>query len=113
MVAALQAIVDAFNIKLQGTSAIPTVFVARDTRKTGKVLCDHARDAALALKANVLDFGELTTPQAHHAVREFNLGGKDAPFTETGYIATYAAAFKELVGDCIKVSWVVGPTSML
>ena len=54
---------------------MPTVFVARDTRKGGKRLCDHARDAALALKANVLDFGELTTPQLHYSVRTFNLGG--------------------------------------
>jgi len=78
--------------------------VARDTRSTGKALCDHARDAALALKANVLDFGELTTPQLHYSVRTFNRGGgKSAPFTEAGYFKTYAAAFTALAGEHIKV----------
>ena len=41
---------DAENISLTGTALVPSVFVACDTRKTGQTLCNHARDAALALK---------------------------------------------------------------
>lgn len=100
-----KAIIDEEQLDLHGSSLVPTVFLARDTRSSGKRLCDHARDAALAMKANVLDFSEMTTPQLHYAVRTYNRdGGKDACYTQTGYFDTYATAFKSLVGDSIKVS---------
>ncbi len=75
---------------------VPSVFVARDTRKSGVLLSKLAREAAILLKANVIDFGLLTTPQLHHSVRMFNRKQKNWMF-ESGYFSKYAEAFETLI----------------
>ena len=55
------------NVKHNKGSGV--VFVARDTRKSGEKLVELAREAALLLRGNVVDYGVLTTPQLHQMVR--------------------------------------------
>ena len=97
----LQYICKEENISLniteeQQLNGIPSVFVGRDTRKSGVLLAKLAREAAILLKANVLDFGLLTTPQLHHSVRMFNRKQQKWMFEE-GYFSKYAEAFATLI----------------
>jgi len=99
----LQSIVDKENIDISTTAecikggpVFPTVFLARDTRASGLKLAEHAREAAILLKANVVDFGQLTTPQLHYSTRMFNRGAK-SHFMESGYFFVLANAYQDMV----------------
>lgn len=91
---AVQSITDEENVAHRKGEG--SIFVARDTRKSGKKLVDLAREAALLLRGNVVDYGILTTPQLHHMVRMWNKGLKDVA-TETGYFTRLANAYRRLI----------------
>eukprot|EP01029_Cantina_marsupialis_P028693 TRINITY_DN777886_c0_g1_i1.p1 TRINITY_DN777886_c0_g1~~TRINITY_DN777886_c0_g1_i1.p1 ORF type:complete len:558 (+),score=202.79 TRINITY_DN777886_c0_g1_i1:28-1701(+) len=102
----IQAIIEKEHIDI---NVRPTVFVARDTRKSSSHLCELVRDGALSMKANVMDFGEMTTPQLHHCVKYYNLSSeaKDSEEAEQfknwaceeGYFKKVESKFCELIGD--------------
>eukprot|EP00501_MAST-03F_sp_TOSAG23-6_P002503 GSMAST32.ASY1.ANO1.2640.1 assembled CDS len=94
----IQQIVDEEKIDLEKEASI---FIARDTRpstfsKFQKFIFFFVLKSALILRANVLDFGILTTPQLHSSVRMFNLGDK-IHFTESGYYKMVSDAFISLL----------------
>lgn len=66
VVEVLDAVVAAEKIDLDQTG---NVFIAKDTRPSSEHLAELAREGALVIGGNVLDFGLQTTPQLHHLVR--------------------------------------------
>ena len=87
------------NVKHNKGSGV--VFVARDTRKSGEKLVELAREAALLLRGNVVDYGVLTTPQLHQMVRFYNKGDKDAA-TESGYFKRLGDSFRRMIATTPK-----------
>ncbi|TYZ69303.1 hypothetical protein PybrP1_003931 [[Pythium] brassicae (nom. inval.)] len=72
------------------------VFIAKDTRVSSESLAELAREGALVVGGNVLDFGLQTTPQLHHFVRMFNRGDWAS---EVGYYNMLTDAFKQLTAS--------------
>ncbi|RLO13982.1 hypothetical protein DYB28_000744 [Aphanomyces astaci] len=66
VVEALDSIVRAEKIDLDQPG---NIFIAKDTRVSSEHLSELAREGALLVGGNVLDFGLQTTPQLHHYVR--------------------------------------------
>jgi phosphoacetylglucosamine mutase len=86
----LDAVIEAEGISLEKFGSI---FVGKDTRDSSEKLSALARDGALLLAGNVLDFGLQTTPQLHHIVRMFNFQKSDWA-SEEGYYAMLAEAYE-------------------
>jgi phosphoacetylglucosamine mutase len=78
--------------------ATATVFIARDTRPSSKKLCDLLREGALAVFADVVDLGLMSTPQLHHVTRMFNKDVKEWA-SETGYFSMLTEGYKAVLGD--------------
>ncbi|OQR97283.1 phosphoacetylglucosamine mutase [Thraustotheca clavata] len=74
------------------------IFIARDTRVSSEHLSELAREGALLLGGNVLDFGLQTTPQLHHFIRMWNHEqyNKGDWASEAGYYNMLVDAFKQL-----------------
>ncbi|CCI46691.1 unnamed protein product [Albugo candida] len=77
------------------------VFIAKDTRPSSEHLAEVAREGALAIGGNVLDFGLQTTPQLHHLVRMWNFEhyNKGDWASEVGYYNMLVDGFKQLTGS--------------
>jgi phosphoacetylglucosamine mutase len=86
----LDTIIEDENISLEKFGSI---FIGKDTRSHSERLSALARDGALLLAGNVLDFGLQTTPQLHHIVRMFNDQKSDWA-SEEGYYAMLAEAYE-------------------
>jgi phosphomannomutase len=57
------------NLEKIPLEQVGNIFLARDTRESSEHLAELAREGALVIGGNVLDFGLQTTPQLHHLVR--------------------------------------------
>ncbi|UIZ21154.1 hypothetical protein KXD40_000759 [Peronospora effusa] len=95
VVEVLDSIVAAEKIDLDQTG---NVFIAKDTRPSSEHLVELAREGALVIGGNVLDFGLQTTPQLHHLVRMWNYEqyNKGDWASEVGYYNMLSDAFKQL-----------------
>ncbi|KAL4160933.1 hypothetical protein PRNP1_001491 [Phytophthora ramorum] len=95
IVEVLDAVVAAEKIDLDQTG---NVFIAKDTRPSSEHLAELAREGALVIGGNVLDFGLQTTPQLHHLVRMWNYEqyNKGDWASEVGYYNMLSDAFKQL-----------------
>ncbi|GMF50924.1 unnamed protein product [Phytophthora fragariaefolia] len=95
VVEVLDTIVTAEKIDLDQTG---NVFIAKDTRPSSEHLAELAREGALVIGGNVLDFGLQTTPQLHHLVRMWNYEqyNKGDWASEVGYYNMLSDAFKQL-----------------
>ncbi|RHY68116.1 hypothetical protein DYB34_007664 [Aphanomyces astaci] len=95
VVEALDSIVRAEKIDLDQPG---NIFIAKDTRVSSEHLSELAREGALLVGGNVLDFGLQTTPQLHHYVRMWNFEqyNKGDWASETGYYNMLVDAFKQL-----------------
>ncbi|EQC37180.1 hypothetical protein SDRG_05406 [Saprolegnia diclina VS20] len=95
VVEVLDSIVRAEKIDLDTTG---NIFIAKDTRVSSEHLSELAREGALLLGGNVLDFGLQTTPQLHHYIRMWNHEqyNKGDWASETGYYNMLVDAFKQL-----------------
>ncbi|RLN47858.1 hypothetical protein BBJ29_002809 [Phytophthora kernoviae] len=95
VVEVLDSIVTAEKIDLDQTG---NVFIAKDTRPSSEHLAELAREGALVIGGNVLDFGLQTTPQLHHLVRMWNYEqyNKGDWASEVGYYNMLSDAFKQL-----------------
>ncbi|TDH70543.1 hypothetical protein CCR75_009167 [Bremia lactucae] len=95
VVEVLDAVVAAENIDLDQTG---NVFIAKDSRPSSEHLAELAREGALVIGGNVLDFGLQTTPQLHHLVRMWNYEhyNKGDWASEVGYYNMLSDAFKQL-----------------
>ncbi|KAG9398357.1 Phosphoglucomutase-3 [Aphanomyces cochlioides] len=95
VVEVLDSIVRAEKIDLDQTG---NVFIAKDTRVSSEHLSELAREGALLMGGNVLDFGLQTTPQLHHLVRMWNFEqyNKGDWASEAGYYNMLVDAFKQL-----------------
>ncbi|KAL7690055.1 putative phosphoglucosamine mutase, bacterial type, phosphoacetylglucosamine mutase [Plasmopara halstedii] len=95
VVEVLDAVVAAEKIDLDQTG---NVFIAKDTRPSSEHLAELAREGALVIGGNVLDFGLQTTPQLHHLVRMWNYEhyNKGDWASEVGYYNMLSDAFKQL-----------------
>ncbi|OUS44283.1 hypothetical protein BE221DRAFT_193734 [Ostreococcus tauri] len=71
----------------------PRVFVARDTRASGRALADAALAGIRAMGVEAVDRGVATTPQLHYYVLATNTGAPDA---EADYYARLAAGYAAL-----------------
>ena len=69
------------------------VFVARDTRASGRALADEALAGARAMGVEAVDRGVATTPQLHYYVYAANLGEADG---EEDYYARLSSGFAAL-----------------
>ncbi|GLD98356.1 hypothetical protein PINS_up007053 [Pythium insidiosum] len=98
VVEVLDAIVAAEKIDLDQTG---NVFIAKDTRPSSEHLAELAREGALVVGGNVLDFGLQTTPQLHHLVRMWNYEqyNKGDWASEVGYYNMLTDAFKQLTSS--------------
>ena len=74
-----------------------SIFIGKDTRPSSEHLSELAREGALMVLGNVLDFGLQTTPQLHHIVRQFNVQ-KTEWASEDGYYAMLAEAYINMCG---------------
>nr|CCA21746.1 phosphoacetylglucosamine mutase putative [Albugo laibachii Nc14] len=94
----LDHIVVAEKIDLDTTG---NVFIAKDTRPSSEHLAEVAREGALAIGGNVLDFGLQTAPQLHHLVRMWNFEqyNKGDWASEIGYYNMLVDGFKQLTGS--------------
>ncbi|CAI5742667.1 unnamed protein product [Peronospora destructor] len=95
VVEVLDSVVAAEKIDLEQTG---NVFIAKDTRPSSEHLAELAREGALVIGGNVLDFGLQTTPQLHHLVRMWNYEqyNKGDWASEVGYYNMLSDAFKQL-----------------
>ncbi|KDO31655.1 hypothetical protein SPRG_19514 [Saprolegnia parasitica CBS 223.65] len=95
VVEVLDSIVRAEKIDLDTTG---NIFIAKDTRVSSEHLSELAREGALLLGGNVLDFGLQTTPQLHHYIRMWNHEqyNKGDWASEAGYYNMLVDAFKQL-----------------
>ena len=76
------------------------VVFARDTRASGPYLVKALKTALNAVQVEHTDYGILTTPQLHYAVRCINTAKTPYAFgvpTEQGYYEKMAKAFKTLM----------------
>jgi len=73
-----------------------SVFIGKDTRPHSEHLSELAREGALLIGGNVLDFGLQTTPQLHHIVRMFNIQ-KSEWASEEGYYSMLAEAYQKIL----------------
>jgi len=73
-----------------------SVFIGKDTRSSSEHLSELAREGALLIGGNVLDFGLQTTPQLHHIVRMFNIQ-KSEWASEEGYYNMLAEAYQKIL----------------
>ncbi|KAF1324416.1 Phosphoacetylglucosamine mutase, partial [Globisporangium splendens] len=94
----LDSIILAEKINLDQTG---NVFIAKDTRQSSEHLAELAREGALVVGGNVLDFGLQTTPQLHHLVRMWNYEqyNKGDWASEVGYYNMLTDAFKQLTAN--------------
>ncbi|UJR15912.1 hypothetical protein I4U23_002833 [Adineta vaga] len=74
-----------------------TIAIAYDTRQSSPLLSSIVRRAAEIFDANIMDFGLLTTPQLHYAVRCYNDDGLYGHYTEAGYFDKICTAFRSLI----------------
>ncbi|KAF0719797.1 Aste57867_796 [Aphanomyces stellatus] len=95
VVEVLDSIIRAEKIDLDQTG---NIFIAKDTRVSSEHLSELAREGALLMGGNVLDFGLQTTPQLHHFVRMWNFEqyNKGDWASEAGYYNMLVDAFKQL-----------------
>ncbi|DAZ92931.1 TPA: hypothetical protein N0F65_005831 [Lagenidium giganteum] len=98
VVEVLDSIVASEKIDLDQTG---NVFIAKDTRQSSEHLAELAREGALVIGGNVLDFGLQTTPQLHHLVRMWNYEhyNKGDWASEVGYYNMLVDAFKQLTAS--------------
>ena len=73
-----------------------SVFIGKDTRPSSENLSVLAREGALLIGGNVLDFSLQTTPQLHHIVRMFNVQ-KSEWASEEGYYTMLAEAYQAIL----------------
>ncbi|MBI2871221.1 MAG: AMP-binding protein [Candidatus Omnitrophica bacterium] len=71
--AVLQTMIEGERISVQFARSA-RVYLGRDTRPSSPHLAGIVREGVEALGAHAVDFGEITTPQLHHAVRAVNTG---------------------------------------
>lgn len=95
-VAVLNHIIARERIDLERTG---NIFIAKDTRSSSEHLSELAREGALLLGGNVLDFSLQTTPQLHHLVRMWNHEGynKGDWASEAGYYHMLIDGFKQVL----------------
>ncbi|UYV60889.1 PGM3 [Cordylochernes scorpioides] len=91
--AVLTSIIQSEAIPVE-TAATATVLIGYDTRPSSKQFAAELRAGAEALKATVVDYGLLTTPQLHFLVWQYNL--RPEPPQEDLYYTTLVGAFLEL-----------------
>lgn len=91
--ALMDKIIAAENINID---RFGSVFIGKDTRPTSEHLSELAREGALLIGGNVLDFGLQTTPQLHHIVRMFNIQ-KSEWASEEGYYNMLAEAYQKIL----------------
>lgn len=89
----LETIASQHNIDI--SNAAHVVF-ARDTRASSPALASALQDGITALGAQFIDFGLMTTPQLHYAVRCINSSGRYGTPSEVGYYTKLSNAFKQL-----------------
>lgn len=80
------------------TTRTGNIFIAKDTRESSEYLSELAREGALLIGGNVLDFALQTTPQLHHYVRMWNheAYNKGDWASEAGYYTMLVDGFKQL-----------------
>jgi len=91
--AVLDTIIAAESINLD---KFGSVFIGKDTRASSEKLSELAREGALLIGGNVLDFALQTTPQLHHIVRMFNIQ-KSEWASEEGYYTMLAEAYQTIL----------------
>ncbi|UYV60886.1 PGM3 [Cordylochernes scorpioides] len=91
--AVLTSIIQSEAIPVEAGAAA-TVLIGYDTRPSSKQFAAELRAGAEALKATVVDYGLLTTPQLHFLVWQYNL--RPEPPQEDLYYTTLVGAFLEL-----------------
>jgi phosphoacetylglucosamine mutase len=97
---------DVEQISLEGQGGV--VMVGWDTRPHSPVLVEAVRNGVRACGALVLELGEVTTPQVHYAVQDFNYkkwtDAKDfaASVALQRYYHTLTNGFVELMDSCIE-----------
>lgn len=72
------------------------VFIARDTRPSGKQFVQALVEGVEALGGSHQDYGVLATPQLHYMVRCANTAGEYGEATEEGYYHKISKAFLHL-----------------
>ncbi|XP_003971606.2 phosphoacetylglucosamine mutase [Takifugu rubripes] len=75
------------------------VFLGKDTRKSGVKLSEAVISGVSALGGHSKDFGLVTTPQLHYAVRCQNTKGKYGEPSVEGYNKKLSAAFIQLTNN--------------
>ena len=85
------------RLKLNLESSKARVYVGRDTRVSSPELCALVVEGVQALGGEVVDYGVVTTPQLHWAVRRAN-DGKDA--SVDSYYKTLSTAFNKALQHC-------------